>query len=188
MPAKQFSHIQEISCTFNRLVDAYSRDGPFLLESLKQYLNLWNHSNAFVRPFLNAFIRVIVMYHYTLNIYIQCCSGWWIHTSPCGTLHYCFPRKVNTGWILFSACELGHVVCHDLNHIYIISQYLPQLFYMGFHRSDYLLHSGDVNHGGSDESERYLQVELNTIASAFAGLSTQTTAMHRYLCEATLHN
>jgi len=50
---------------------------------------------------------------------------------------------------------------------------------LGIHRSDYMLHKDDEN----DESSPYQlkQVELNTIASSFAGLSCKIAGLHRYL-------
>ena len=42
---------------------------------------------------------------------------------------------------------------------------------LGVHRSDYLVHEGSV----------IQQVEINTIAASFAGLSTITSQLHRYL-------
>ena len=46
--------------------------------------------------------------------------------------------------------------------------------YMGIHRSDYMLHLGK-----SDNKYHIKQVELNTIASSFASLSTKVAALHR---------
>lgn len=46
---------------------------------------------------------------------------------------------------------------------------------LGILRSDYMLHSND------DDSYQIKQVELNTIASSFAGLSCKIANMHRYL-------
>jgi len=47
--------------------------------------------------------------------------------------------------------------------------------YLGIHRSDYMLHKG------SDDKYHIKQVELNTIASSFAALSTKVAALHRHL-------
>eukprot|EP00798_Chlamydomonas_sp_ICE-L_P018243 gene18243-24694_t len=44
---------------------------------------------------------------------------------------------------------------------------------LGIHRSDYMLDA---------PSGKFLQVELNTIASSFGCLSSLTTALHRYTC------
>lgn len=52
---------------------------------------------------------------------------------------------------------------------------------LGIHRNDYLLH---VDKNGSPQSSRIQQVEINTIASSFACLSTKTTQLHRYLVTA----
>jgi len=51
---------------------------------------------------------------------------------------------------------------------------------LGILRSDYMLDSKSTN-DGEDGKYRLLQVELNTIASSFAGLATNVAAMHRYL-------
>lgn len=47
--------------------------------------------------------------------------------------------------------------------------------YLGIHRSDYMLHLG------KDSRYHIKQVELNTIASSFGGLSTNVAALHRFL-------
>ncbi|CAB9521167.1 Glutathione synthetase, chloroplastic [Seminavis robusta] len=47
--------------------------------------------------------------------------------------------------------------------------------YMGIHRSDYMLHKG------ADDKYHIKQVELNTIASSFASLSTKVAALHRHV-------
>jgi glutathione synthase len=47
--------------------------------------------------------------------------------------------------------------------------------FLGVHRSDYMLHKG------ADDKYHIKQVELNTIASSFASLSTKVAALHRYL-------
>jgi len=47
---------------------------------------------------------------------------------------------------------------------------------LGVHRSDYMLHSP-----GEGEPYQLKQVELNTIAASFAGLSSQIFKLHRYL-------
>lgn len=47
--------------------------------------------------------------------------------------------------------------------------------FMGIHRSDYMLHKG------TDDQYHIKQVELNTIASSFASLSTKVAALHRHL-------
>lgn len=44
---------------------------------------------------------------------------------------------------------------------------------LGIHRSDYMLHEGN----------QIKQVELNTIASSFAGLSSKVTLLHSFLCQ-----
>jgi len=58
---------------------------------------------------------------------------------------------------------------------------------LGIHRSDYMLHrdatSDSDSDSDSDSSSSYQlkQVELNTIASSFAGLSCKIANLHRYL-------
>lgn len=47
---------------------------------------------------------------------------------------------------------------------------------LGIHRSDYMLHCNS-----NDNSYQMKQVELNTIASSFAGLSCKIANMHRFL-------
>ena len=47
--------------------------------------------------------------------------------------------------------------------------------FLGIHRSDYMLHKG------ADDKYHIKQVELNTIASSFASLSTKVAALHRHL-------
>lgn len=42
---------------------------------------------------------------------------------------------------------------------------------LGIHRSDYMLNDGSIK-----------QIELNTIAASFAGLSSRVASLHRYLC------
>lgn len=46
-----------------------------------------------------------------------------------------------------------------------------QKYYLGIHRSDYMLH----------ENRELHQVEINTISSAFASLSTIVQRMHKYV-------
>ena len=48
--------------------------------------------------------------------------------------------------------------------------------FLGIHRSDYMLHKG-----ANDDKYHIKQVELNTIASSFASLSTKVASLHRYL-------
>lgn len=49
---------------------------------------------------------------------------------------------------------------------------------LGLFRSDYMVHQ---EHSGSTSSVGLKQVEFNTIASSFGGLSSQVAAMHKYL-------
>ena len=53
-----------------------------------------------------------------------------------------------------------------------------QKCFFGIHRSDYMLH--DV----AGDDRKFLQVELNTIASSFGALSTKIAEMFRSLLEA----
>jgi glutathione synthase len=52
---------------------------------------------------------------------------------------------------------------------------------LGIHRSDYMLHK--TSSDGNDESYSIKQVELNTIAASFAGLSCQVAKLHHYLLQ-----
>lgn len=48
------------------------------------------------------------------------------------------------------------------------------------HRSDYMLDTGGGGTQGlGPQGSSLLQVELNTIASSFPGLSSRVTALHR---------
>ena len=49
---------------------------------------------------------------------------------------------------------------------------------MGLFRSDYMVHVDSISPGAKPSLK---QVEFNTIASSFGGLSSQVSAMHRYL-------
>lgn len=53
---------------------------------------------------------------------------------------------------------------------------LVQNLSLGLFRSDYMVHQTDVN-GTSTVGIK--QVEFNTIASSFGGLSSQTSALHK---------
>ena len=66
------------------------------------------------------------------------------------------------------------------NDIYVspkegIPNFAKEADFLGIHRSDYMLHLG------KDSKYHIKQVELNTIASSFGGLSTNVAALHRYL-------
>jgi glutathione synthase len=55
---------------------------------------------------------------------------------------------------------------------------LRQSLYLGINRSDYMMHEPtDV----SVSEARFLQVELNTIASSFGALASRTSGLHRFL-------
>lgn len=54
----------------------------------------------------------------------------------------------------------------------------PQPIYFGIHRSDYMIDGGQ---SGTEAELR--QIELNTISSAFAGLSSKIAELHKYLAQ-----
>ncbi|KAG6580005.1 Glutathione synthetase [Phytophthora cinnamomi] len=56
---------------------------------------------------------------------------------------------------------------------------VQQRAYLGIHRSDYMLHEPQT--GVAGDSQRLLQVELNTISSSFACISSLVSGMHSYL-------
>ncbi|CEG46252.1 glutathione synthetase [Plasmopara halstedii] len=56
---------------------------------------------------------------------------------------------------------------------------VQQKAYLGLHRSDYMLHEPQIDSAG--DSQRLLQVELNTISSSFACISSLVSDMHRFL-------
>ena len=63
------------------------------------------------------------------------------------------------------------------NAVYPTRGVSPQGLMLGMHRSDYMLHTG----GSNDPAAWNLQqVEINTIASSFAGLSPLVNRLHRY--------
>ncbi|CAH0481993.1 unnamed protein product [Peronospora belbahrii] len=56
---------------------------------------------------------------------------------------------------------------------------VQQQVYLGIHRSDYMLHETQAD--VPSVSQRLLQVELNTIASSFACISSLVSGMHSFL-------
>eukprot|EP00644_Phytophthora_capsici_P008566 jgi/Phyca11/111679/e_gw1.20.35.1 len=56
---------------------------------------------------------------------------------------------------------------------------VQQKAYLGIHRSDYMLHEPQAEVAG--DSQRLLQVELNTISSSFACISSLVSGMHSFL-------
>eukprot|EP00455_Lapot_gusevi_P047929 TRINITY_DN6562_c0_g2_i2.p1 TRINITY_DN6562_c0_g2~~TRINITY_DN6562_c0_g2_i2.p1 ORF type:complete len:465 (-),score=160.47 TRINITY_DN6562_c0_g2_i2:99-1493(-) len=63
---------------------------------------------------------------------------------------------------------------------------ITQPLTLGIHRSDYLPHhtpQADADGKEASDHIQYLQVEINTISSAFAALSTQIAGLHRFLAE-----
>jgi len=55
---------------------------------------------------------------------------------------------------------------------------LRQRTFLGIHRSDYMLHEPE---GTGPSDARFLQVELNTIASSFGALASKTADLHSFL-------
>lgn len=55
---------------------------------------------------------------------------------------------------------------------------IRQKAYLGIHRSDYMLHEPQADI--PSDSQRLLQVELNTISSSFGCISSLTSQLHRY--------
>ncbi|KAG7400633.1 hypothetical protein PHYBOEH_004900 [Phytophthora boehmeriae] len=58
---------------------------------------------------------------------------------------------------------------------------VQQQTYLGIHRSDYMLH--EPQEGVEGDSQRLLQVELNTISSSFACISSLVSGMHKFLVD-----
>jgi len=52
---------------------------------------------------------------------------------------------------------------------------------LGIHRSDYMLNQSSKESDADQQCYEIKQVELNTIASSFAGLATQVASLHSYL-------
>ncbi|KAG9241651.1 hypothetical protein BJ878DRAFT_465930 [Calycina marina] len=61
-------------------------------------------------------------------------------------------------------------------HLKVKEEGYTQKFSLGLFRSDYMVHQSS-----SDDIPVIKQVEFNTIASSFGGLSTQASALHKYL-------
>lgn len=61
---------------------------------------------------------------------------------------------------------------------------VQQQAYLGIHRSDYMLHEPQAD--VASDSQRLLQVELNTIASSFACISSLVSGMHRFVFDGEL--
>mmetsp|Transcript_15160 Transcript_15160/g.18386 ORF Transcript_15160/g.18386 Transcript_15160/m.18386 type:complete len:489 (+) Transcript_15160:153-1619(+) len=57
----------------------------------------------------------------------------------------------------------------------VIQRGVSQEFYLGIHRSDYMLNAPE------NAQKQLLQVELNTIASSFGCLSSRVSKMHKFL-------
>ncbi|TYZ63207.1 hypothetical protein PybrP1_003045 [[Pythium] brassicae (nom. inval.)] len=56
---------------------------------------------------------------------------------------------------------------------------VQQKTYLGIHRSDYMLHEPQAE--SANDTQRLLQVELNTISSSFACISSLVSDLHRFL-------
>ena len=60
----------------------------------------------------------------------------------------------------------------------------PQRLRLGIHRSDFMFHGPpgeEEGEGGDSMPRRFLQIELNTIASSFGCISARVSELHRYL-------
>jgi len=57
---------------------------------------------------------------------------------------------------------------------------VTQKIALGIHRSDYMIH---LPHDSPPEDAKLLQVEINTISSAFGGLGSLVSKLHRYMIE-----
>ncbi len=143
VPRAAFANLTALCPLFNTLIDRYSRDYDFIVQSLNNVVKV----DEFTR-------RLVDIYH---------------------TIH---------------------------------AEGIAQPIYMGVHRSDYLLHRPTSSNSAAHAEGRFLQVEVNTISrydrilyprgkswtppyflrlcfpdSAFAGLSTKLSALHKYLLE-----
>jgi len=56
---------------------------------------------------------------------------------------------------------------------------IVQKLSLGLFRSDYMVHDDSIGQTSSKSLPQIKQVEFNTIASSFGGLSSQTTALHQ---------
>jgi len=82
---------------------------------------------------------------------------------------FCFSKRLRIG----CTYEVFHLSSLLLNG-FTDTIFAPTKFYqeirLGLHRSDYML---------DEKTKSLLQIELNTIASSFAGLSNLVTELHR---------
>ena len=83
-------------------------------------------------------------------------------------LHNCVQRVVAEDAFTGRLLELSKLVQQEG---------VQQQTYLGIHRSDYMLHEPQTD--VPSDSQRLLQVELNTIASSFGCISTLVSGMHR---------
>ena len=113
-PAKAFARAQELSPSFNLLVDRISRDGVWLNETLS------NTGVADVDPFTGNLLSMF-----------------------------------------------QDIYCNDSDN----GKFARSADRLGIMRSDYMLHTNN----------ELKQVELNTIASSFAGLAVNVAKLHRHL-------
>jgi glutathione synthase len=153
-PALLFNHAITLACPFGILVDRVSRDGHFLQTTLKQTRQVDIFTN-----------QLLVLYE---EIYMDN-SG----------------RSSGSGG--------GGGERKDMEY----GKYAKMADRLGILRSDYMLHrTAATKSSSSDEKEEeeeschnnnnnnyytLKQVELNTIASSFAGLSSTVAKMHSYL-------
>jgi hypothetical protein len=152
-PALLFHHAITLACPFGILVDRVSRDGHFLQTTLKQTRQVDIFTN-----------QLLVLYE---EIYMD-----------------------NMGSSGGSGGEEGR---KDMEY----GKYAKMADRLGILRSDYMLHRNTAKSSSDDKKEEeeeeeeschnnnnyytLKQVELNTIASSFAGLSCTVAKMHSYL-------
>ncbi|KAK0840335.1 Glutathione synthetase [Friedmanniomyces endolithicus] len=72
----------------------------------------------------------------------------------------------------------GYAQVRSTRHIQILELMMIEPLNLGLFRSDYMVHTDPAN---AQSRPCVKQVEFNTIASSFGGLSTQVSALHKYL-------
>lgn len=68
----------------------------------------------------------------------------------------------------------------------VLAEGIAQPIYLGIHRSDYMIDELALAASGADAGASQLalrQIELNTMSSAFAGLSSRVSQMHAFLAK-----
>lgn len=85
-------------------------------------------------------------------------------------LHHCVQSVVAEDAFTARLLELSR---------FVHQEGVQQKAYLGIHRSDYMLHEPQKD--VADDSQRLLQVELNTISSSFASISSLVSGMHSFL-------